>query len=332
MHTYIMDMLYCPHCRGALAWDVAERQGERIVEAEARCMACGARYPVREGIGLFLTPDLPRDDLWEQVESGLTRHLRANPDVERRLMDDPADALAPADQFFRALVLEERGDFALANAVADAAYQRLYTPEYRFCHERQTRFIIERLVGTATPVVDLASGRGALVEAMARELTCPIIASDFSPRVLRRDRRWLESFGLYDRVTLLCFDARRTPFRDGAVATMTSNLGLPNVAQPDVLLPELRRVVSGTLLAIAHFILADDAPNLAAAREGGYAVMSVRAETLAALAAAGWRAEAANLCVGRAEPTPRGVVLEDVGIDGFPVAATTLEWCTLVAQ
>lgn len=332
MHAYITDMLCCPHCHGALTWHVAARHGERIVAGEARCAACGATYPVREGIGLFLTPDLPRDDLWEQVESGLTRHLRANPDVARRLMDGPADALAPADQFFRALVLEERGEYDQPKMLAEVAHLRLYTPEYRFCHERQTRFVIERLADTSGPVVDLASGRGVLVEAMARELTCPIIGSDFSPRVLRRDRRWLEHFGLYDRVSLLAFDARRTPFKDGAVTTLTSNLGLPNVAQPDLLLPELRRTVDGTLLAISHFIPADDAANLAAAREGGYATMSVRAEALAALAAAGWHAEVANLCVGNARPTPRGVVLEDMGVDGFPVAETALEWGTLVAR
>ena len=33
-------------------------------------------YPVREGIGLFLLPDLPRNDLWEQAESQLSRYLR----------------------------------------------------------------------------------------------------------------------------------------------------------------------------------------------------------------------------------------------------------------
>lgn len=332
MQEYVVEMLCCPHCRGALDWRVDARQGERVLEGEARCAACGATYPVREGIGLFLTPDLPRDDLWEQVESGLNTYLRANPEVERRLMDGPAGDLAPADQFFRALVLEERGDFDAARALAEVAQQGLYTPEYRACHEWQQRYVVERLAGQARPVVDLASGRGALVEAMARQLTLPIIASDFSPRVLRRDRRWLEHAGLYDRVSLLAFDARRTPFKDGAVAVMTSNLGLPNVEQPEMLLTELRRVVAGTLLAVSHFIPVGDAANLAAAREAGYATMAVRAEALAACAAAGWQAEVANQCVGRALPTPRGVVMADMGIDGFPVAETALEWGVLVAE
>ncbi len=332
MHRFIQDLLECPQCHGALRWTITTRRGERIEEAEARCLRCGATYPVREGIGLFLTPDVPRDDLWEQAESGLMRHLHAHPDVERRLMDVPLDALAPADQFFRALALEERGDFAQARHAAEVAHSRLYTPAYRACYTSQQRFIVQRLAGESGPVVDLASGRGALVEALARELSVPIIASDFSPRILRRDRRWLEFFGLYDRVSLLAFDARRTPFADGAVATLTTNLGLPNMDQPELVASELRRIVSGTLLAISYFFPKDDAANAAAIRAGGRLTMLSRASALASLVAAGFQAELANRCLGRALPTPRGVVIEDAGIDGLPVAETTLEWGTLVAR
>lgn len=332
MHSFIPDLLQCPHCRGTLRWTITTRRGEHIEEAEARCAACGASYPVREGIGLFLTPDLPRDDLWEQVESGLVRHLRAHPEIERQLMDVPLDALGPADQFFRALVLEERGDFAQARSVAERAESRLYTPEYRACSSSQQRYIVQRLAGVASPVVDLASGRGALVEVLARALNVPIIASDFSPRILRRDRRVLEALGLSERVSLLAFDARRTPFVDGAIATMTTNLGLPNVEQPERAAVELRRVVSGTLLAISYFFPEDDEANAAAIRAGGFATMLYRASALASLAAAGFQAELTNPCLGRALPTPRGVVIEDAGIDGVPVAETTLEWGTLVAR
>lgn len=75
MHGYLIEMLECPACHSELAWTVAERCGDRIETAEARCTACDVVYPVREGIGTFLTPDLPREDLWEQVDSQLMQHL-----------------------------------------------------------------------------------------------------------------------------------------------------------------------------------------------------------------------------------------------------------------
>lgn len=39
-----------------------------------------------------------------------------------------------------------------------------------------------------------------------------------------------------------------------------------------------------------------------------------------------------NICLGKAEPTPAGVVLEDARVDGLPAAKTELEWCVLVAR
>lgn len=332
MHDYIRDMLQCPQCGGSLNWTIATRQGERIVEGEAQCVACGATYPIREGIGLFLTPDLPRNDLWEQAGSGLTRYLGEHPDVERQLMDCPPETLGAADLFFRAMALEDRGDFDRARELLDRAHEGLYTAKYRACFDRELDGIVSRLKNGDGPVVDLASGRAVLVERMVAALDRPIIATDFSPRILRRNRRWLEHWGRYDRVSLLAFDARRTPFKNGALATLTTNLGLPNIEEPARLLGELRRIVSGTLLAVSQFYPEDDAPNGAAIQAARLATMLYRRATLAAFAAAGWRATLEDRCLGHAEPTPVGVVIEGAGIDGLPVAATTLEWGIIVAQ
>ena len=43
-----------------------------------------------------------------------------------------------------------------------------------------------------------------------------------------------------------------------------------------------------------------------------------------------WNARVQNSWLGKAIPTPPGVVLEGVRIDGLPVAETTLEWCVLL--
>jgi uncharacterized protein YbaR (Trm112 family) len=334
MRNYLIEMLECPACHGELAWTVAERCGNRIEMAEARCTACAATYPVREGIGLFLTPELPRDDLWEEADSRLIQYLREHPQVERPLMGVPLDTLAPADQSFRALVLEERGEYAEAKAAEDLANVGLYTPEVLVCQESQVNYVLERLSASDGPIVDLASGRGYLVEELARKLERPIIATDFSPRVLRRDRRWLEFLGLdpYDQVSLLAFDARRTPFKDGAVETLTTNLGLPNIREPGNLLQELRRIIAGTFLAVHHFYPEDDEANAAALHEVGLSTLLFHRSALECFAEAGWQVEVANVCAGKARPTPTGVVLEGAGIDAFPVVETVLEWCVLVAR
>jgi len=332
MLDFLIQILQCPACHGKLSWQVSVGRGDSIEEAEARCTACGATYPVREGVAVFLTPDIRRKDLWEEVDSQLTQYLCQHPEVERQLMDVPLDTLAPADQFYRALVLEERSDYAQAQAAVDAAQSRLYTPEYLACHERQINYVVECLAASDGPILDLASGRCQLVEVLARQLPRPIVATDFSPRVLRRDRRWLEFLGLYERITLLAFDARRTPFKDGVVERLTTNLGLPNIEQPGTLLRELRRIVGGAFLAISQFYPEDDETNAKALREAGLSALLFRRSTLEHFAAAGWEVKLANVCSGEARPVPTGVVLEGAVIDAFPVAETSLEWCVLVAR
>ncbi len=332
MHDYLMELLVCPACHGELVWAVTERQGNDIVSGRAECPDCSADYPVQEGIGVFLTPDLPRQDLWEEVESRLSAYLREHPDIERKLLETPLEELAPADRFFRAMILDERGEFAEARAAADAATAGLYTREYLECSERQIEFALQLLSADTAPVVDLASGMGHLVERLARRLNRPIVATDFSPRVLRRDRRRFSSFGLGDRISFLAFDARRTPFRRGAVHTMTTYQGLLNIREPGDLLRELRRVVSGVLVALTFFFPEDDAANGALIEEFGLAQMAYREPALAQFRQAGWSVQVAASWKGVARPTPPSVLLEGAGIDALPAAETTLEWCVLEAH
>jgi len=332
MQDYLIDLLECPVCHAELNWTITEHRGDRIEEGEARCSTCEATYPIREGISLFLTPDLPRHDLWGEAESNLSKYLRENPEIERQLMETPLHELPPADQMFRSMVLEERGDFAAAKEASDASYPGVYTEEYLTCWNSQIAYIVNQLAGGDGPVVDLASGLCILVEELVKNTARPIIATDFSPNVLRRDRKHLEFFGLYDRVSLLAFDARRTPFKAGAVQTMTTNLGLANIEDPGALLEELRRAVAGTFLSLSHFLPVDDEENAAVLREFGLEAQLFRQSALEQFAAAGWQVEIANACVGKALPTPKSELLGGASIDGLPVAETEFEWCVLVAH
>ncbi len=332
MLAYLIEDLVCPACRGLLKWQIHERDGERIHHALATCMECQADYPLRDGIAIFLLPDLPRKDLWDQVESGLAQFLRANPEKEKQLMDSPLENLNPADKFFRAMRLEEHGEFERARSLYLVANAGLYTPEYQICHESQVYFLLDHLASSTAPLVDLASGRGELVEALLRSLDQPVAATDFSLRVLRRDRRWFAHFGLDERLSLLAFDARCTPFRDRSLACLTTNLGLPNVEQPGALLGELRRVISGELLAISYFIDPEDAENLAFIQENKLSPLFSRAEMQRHLLSAGWQFQFANPCHAPAQPTPTSRILEGAGIDAIPTAPTTLQWSVVRAS
>lgn len=332
MQSVFLDLLECPGCHGTLTWEVLEKYGERIEKADASCLACGAIYPVREGIASFLLADRARNDPWQQSESGISQYLREHADAEQQLMERPVDLLSPADQFVRAMVLTERGAYDEARRLTGLALPHLYTSAYQACLESEIQQVAALLSSASWPLVDLASGQGTLIETLLQRVDQPIIISDISPTVLHRNRHRLAFSGLADRLTLLAFDARCTPFKQGAVKTMTTLLGLSNIDQPGQLLHELRRIISGSLLAIVYFFPEDDEANATAIRSIMDSTFLFRSSALEQFANAGWQVELINVRKGQARPTPQSVVIPGLQIDSLPVVETTFEWSLLVAR
>jgi len=145
-------------------------------------------------------------------------------------------------------------------------------------------------------------------------LTCPVCHGDLAWTIAQRRG---------DRIEMA---EARCSICDAAY------LGLANIKGPDDLMQEMRRIVSGTLLAITHFYPEDDTTNESAINGAGLAPLLSRESALNHFLAAGWQMEFANLCSGKALPTPTGVVLEGAGIDTLPVADTVLTWCVLVGH
>lgn len=63
MNKQVVEMLECPICHQQLDWQITSESNDQIEQAEAQCSGCGTVYPVIGGIGIFLTPDLPRNDM-----------------------------------------------------------------------------------------------------------------------------------------------------------------------------------------------------------------------------------------------------------------------------
>ncbi len=317
----LASVLVCPSCHGKLRWEVPETP---------ECSGCGAKYGVQDGVASFRVECTPDD--WEHVDSELRRHLDAEPDSRRELLESPAGELGAVDLFFRGLLLEEEGSYPQAERCIHVATERSYRHEYLAALRAEIAWLTAR-VARQHKVLDVASGRGTLVEAMLadRGPSSVLVASDLSPLVLHRMRRRFAACGPVGHVEYVAFDVAATPFRDSSMDTATTLLGLPNLADPESALRELRRAIGGRLLAV-HYFIADDDPNRESATALGSAPMLLREECLAMFARAGWSVEVKNEIVAPASPTPVGRILEGWGIDGFPVVDTDLTWCVLVAS
>ncbi len=181
-------------------------------------------------------------------------------------------------------------------------------------------------------IVDLASGRGYLLERLLASTRKRCLATDLSPSVLRRDVDRFRTLGFGSRVDALAFDALRTPFADGSIATMTTNLGLLNIDHPAALLKELRRIVSGEILGITTFYPEDSGRNFETIRRLGLGLLYLRRSALSAFEHAGFSVVIANVRKARALPTPESRFLAGFQPDLLPVEETELEWCTLIAR
>lgn len=179
------------------------------------------------------------------------------------------------------------------------------------------------------PVVDVVSGRGYLAEQLARKPGRHVVLTDFSPRVLRRNRRYFEFLGLYENVSLVACDARRLPFRDRTVEVMTTNLGLPNIEAPGDLLTELQRVLREPFYAICHLLPPEDTVNRKVIREYGVETFLYKDSEFAR---AGFQVEVTNVCRGLARPTPESRLIPGARIDALPVAEIELTSCTLAEK
>lgn len=254
-------------------------------------------------------------DPWAEADSALSRHLRKNPDVERVLLDAPLSSLNGADAFLRAQVREERHGFKAARR--DSAYsdEQLYDTDVRSAREAVLRHVVEIARG-AERIVDVATGRGLLLERLVRAADLRIVATDVSPVVLERVRARLGD----RRIDYVVADARSLPFDDDSIPLLVSHLGLANL--PPEALWELRRV--GTELAATHVFYP--------ARAAGGVGMVVREHALAALAEAGWDVTIEAERNVHSRPTPTSVLVPGVRIDALPTEDALGSWCVVRAR
>jgi uncharacterized protein YbaR (Trm112 family) len=369
LQDYLIEILVCPACHAPLTWQIEERWGDRIETGAAACEACDVTYLILEGIGLFLAPERLQANADSDSPGGLGspsgfqngqppnrqlfQYLRDHPDVERQLMFAPLQTLSSTDQFLRAALLEARGEYVRARTTENVAKMGLYTSAYLEAWDSQYEYIFKHLLGRVPsivdgPMMDLACGRGYLLNQLALKFNHPIIAVDSNPFVLHRNRRWLEFFDLYDRVSLLAFDAYHMPFKDSVIGTIVTNLGLQAIAalygieESSALPQELYRVINvdtdhrgrehlGEFLAISHFYTEDDTSNGSVIQDLDLAPFLYKQALMESFKEADFIVSVENTQESVAKPMPSSDLIPSVVMDALPVAETVLEWGVVVA-
>jgi ubiquinone/menaquinone biosynthesis C-methylase UbiE len=164
-----------------------------------------------------------------------------------------------------------------------------------------------------------------------KETRNPIVATDFSPTILRRNKEYYKTKGLYDRLSLIAFDARKTPFRDNSIAIMTSNMGLPNIEQAGEVTKELNRIIQNEFMSVMLFIDKEDKVHIDLMKQYGMGDYVTRDNAIETFEKSNWKVEICNPFLADIKPTPKGQIVEGAGIDGFPIEDTKVEFCVIRA-
>ena len=328
MHKHYMDMLVCPLCHSELQWHIKEESEDRIIDAEVGCSSCKAQYEVRDEIAVFLTDQLSRNDLWEQGESGLEKYFKEEPQVYEKLMGTPEEDLNGADYWFKASYYEMKRDFATSSRMFKKAFERIYTQDYIDGWNSQMDFVIKNIRNNE-PIIDIASGKGYLIERFLKETENYIVATDFSPTILLRNKEYYKYKGLYNRLSLMAFDARKTPFKDNSISTMTSNMGIQNIEQPGEVISEMNRITKDTFMSVMFFVDKEDKVHMDLADKYGITAYATRDNAFETFKREGWNVNIVNSFMANVKPTPEGEILKGGRIDGFPIEETTFEFCVV---
>lgn len=331
MHKHYIDMLTCPLCHNELEWNIKEENEDRIINADITCSSCHSEYEVRDEIAAFLTNSLSRNDLWEKSENWLEKYLRENPDLHEKLVNTPEDELNGADYWFKASYFEMKKDFNTSSRMYKSAFPKIYSKDYINGWESQMDYIVKEIKDNK-PTIDIASGKGYLIDKLLTRTKNYIVATDFSPTILLRNKEYYKFKGLYDRLSLMAFDARMTPFKNNSIESMTSNLGIQNIEEPGEVINEMNRITKKEFMCVMQFIDKNDKVHIDFFNKYGNVTYATRDNAFETFKRTGWDIEICNSFMANIKPTPEGEILKGIGIDGFPLKDTKIEFCVIHAR
>lgn len=155
--------------------------------------------------------------------------------------------------------------------------------------------------------------------------------TDFSPTAMQANYKKLHHYNLLDKVSLLVFDARKTPFKDNSIGLMTSNLGLNNIEKPQRLLQELKRILSGDFYSIMHFFQNNDIEHEKFLSKINLVSFNFLDNALKEFKSVNFNVSIENTCHSFVKPTPEGNIIK-ASIDGIPIHDTIMQWSIIHAR
>jgi|GEM_PF-2306399 len=186
MRLNIINHLTCPKCHAGLLLSIYKKTKNRVIEGELKCEKCGRKFYIRNGIVCFVSCNKKQFER----DARKLRKTTIEQEIPKKWM-----------HFFskpELAALKKEWDFLLSVVKKNKSAIHL----------------------------DFATGTGRFLRNIISKTKGEIIALDNDCSTCQELSFFLKKIKRYNRVSIICADARKMPFRDGVFDSISSWHGL----------------------------------------------------------------------------------------------------------
>lgn len=211
MRINIINHLVCPKCQGKFLLLIHKKTKERIVEGELKCKKCSRKFYIKNSIGCFTSPN-------KVVVTSLTT---------KNLTVQKTEGLKKA----------------ILNQLWPKEWKQLFSKQEFFELRREMQWMLSVVKKDKDAIhLDFATGAGMFLRKIVFQTKGEIIALDFNYSACQELVYFLKRIKKYKRVSVICADARRMPFKSGVFDSVSTWHGLDELKMEKTL-GETKRVL-----------------------------------------------------------------------------------------
>lgn len=186
MRINIINHLVCPECRGKFLLSIHKKTKERIINGELECGKCNRKFHIKNGIACFI--------------------ISCREPTQKTI------------QKMRKITVEQE----IPNK-----WLKLYSKEEKKALKKEWRWMLSSIKKGKNAIhLDFATGTGRFLRNIVSKTKGEIIALDCDYPTCLELQYFLKRLRKYNRVSIVCADARMIPFKDKTFDSISSWYGI----------------------------------------------------------------------------------------------------------
>jgi len=202
MRINIINHLICPTCRIKFSLAIRKKAKERIIDGVLKCEKCGRKFYIRDEVACFTFCN------------------------KKQLKKDA--------QKLRKITTEQE---------VPKKWMRLFSKQELAALKKEWNFLLSAIRKDKLAIhLDFATGTGRFLRNIILKTKGEIVALDNSYSTCQELKYFLKKIKKYSRVSIICADARKMPFRNKTFNSASSWHGLDEPKMKDAI-KEAKRVI-----------------------------------------------------------------------------------------